>query len=177
MSNAIKAILAERNRQIVDEGFTAEHDDEHVSGELAAAAACYANPMSIVIDGDGIEIGEPNTGTLPLGWPESWDAHWWKPEARRASLIKAGALIIAEIERIDRELNMDRCEACNEALREGDQVYWSTDGGYLHAECLGSDPENFTDSDGNPLKPGDPIPSSFAYGDDGEGAGAEGVSA
>lgn len=34
------------------------------------------------------------------GWP--WSRAWWKPASRRRCLIKAGALILAEIERIDR---------------------------------------------------------------------------
>jgi hypothetical protein len=44
-------------------------------------------------------------------WPPTWGAEWWKPtgahddlNARRRDLVKAGALVIAEIERIDRAL-------------------------------------------------------------------------
>lgn len=33
-------------------------------------------------------------------WP--WDEHWWKSTTRRRDLVKAGALVAAEIERIDR---------------------------------------------------------------------------
>lgn len=102
MIDVIGEIITERRRQIEKENFSQTHDDAHEKFELAAAAACYAYPLSVVIDGHGLEIGFPNPGTLPLGWPESWDASWWKPSGDRRNLIKAAALIIAEIERIDR---------------------------------------------------------------------------
>jgi hypothetical protein len=83
-NKAIEDIANERQRQIEAEGWTPEHDDQHSSGELADAAACYARgkQMSAV-------------------WP--WDEKWWKPGPdRRRQLVKAGALIVAEIERLDR---------------------------------------------------------------------------
>jgi hypothetical protein len=33
-------------------------------------------------------------------WP--WSLHWWKPKSPRRDLIRAAALIVAEIERLDR---------------------------------------------------------------------------
>lgn len=36
----------------------------------------------------------------PRNWP--WHRVWWKPSTRRRNLVKAGALILAEIERLDR---------------------------------------------------------------------------
>lgn len=95
MSKAIDDIIAERERQITQEGWTAEHDDGHDNGELADAAACYA-----------ITSRPRNPGAMMdifMGlWP--WDAQWWKPSPgnRRRDLVKAGALIVAEIERLDR---------------------------------------------------------------------------
>ncbi|MGY9961683.1 ead/Ea22-like family protein [Citrobacter freundii] len=87
---AILDVVAERQRQKTIEGWTPEHDDEHCNGELAMAAVCYIN-----------ETGTVNrNGGKPWGWP--WDASWWKPKTRRRNLVKAGALILAEIERIDR---------------------------------------------------------------------------
>jgi hypothetical protein len=80
---AITEIQAERQRQIEVEGWTPEHDDKHDNGELADAATCYACPS-----------------TRSLIWP--WDEQWWKPTTRRRDLIKAAALIVAEIERLDR---------------------------------------------------------------------------
>ena len=35
--------------------------------------------------------------TPPKEWP--WDAAWWKPATRQRNLVKATALIVAEIER------------------------------------------------------------------------------
>jgi len=32
----------------------------------------------------------------------TWERAWWKPTTRRRDLVKAGALILAEIERLDR---------------------------------------------------------------------------
>lgn len=88
MSKATEDVLAERQRQIMVEGWTLEHDDEHGSGELAEAGACYA----IFADQQGF--------STPAHWP--WDASWWKQAGRRRDLVKAAALIIAEIERLDR---------------------------------------------------------------------------
>ena len=101
-------IAAERQRQIEQEGWTPEHDDQHTDGSLAAAAACYAMPLKIEIDGFGVTISEPDAETdelhagVPIGWPEGWSFHWWKPKDRRADLVRAGALIAAEIDRLDR---------------------------------------------------------------------------
>jgi len=76
-------VLEERARQVSVEGWDPDHDDEvHDDGELARAAACYA-------------LGE--AGDL---WP--WDIRWWKPKDRRRDLVRAGALIVAEIECLDR---------------------------------------------------------------------------
>lgn len=95
---AILDVIAERQRQQSVEGWMPEHDDEHCNGELAMAAVCYIN-----------ETGTVNrNGGKPWGWP--WDASWWKPNARRRNLVKAGALILAEIERIDRAAGIGKGE-------------------------------------------------------------------
>lgn len=86
-------IGAERRRQLQEEGWTEEHDDEHAGGELAMAAGCYALHTAVA------SIRRTVTG-IPLSWP--WDPKWWKPTTSRRDLIKAGALIVAEIERLDR---------------------------------------------------------------------------
>ena len=98
--SVLDEVAAERRRQLTTEGWTAEHDDGHVNGELAMAAACFA------VD-DHLFRAEvrPSTGYaaatsyVPL-WP--WDDAWWKPMDRRQNLILAAALIVAEIERLDR---------------------------------------------------------------------------
>ncbi|WP_224792179.1 hypothetical protein [Pseudomonas aeruginosa] len=87
-------VQAERRRQVEAEGWTPEHDDAHSHGEMARAAACYALAGS----------SAPNDGTaallVSLAWP--WDEQWWKPSTARRDMVKACALGLAEIERLDR---------------------------------------------------------------------------
>lgn len=112
-------IAKERKRQIEKEGWTAEHDDGHSDASLALAAICFAAPERIYIMrqyASGPAFYDP--------WPDSWDERWDKryeygenkrtganypprPETytkqeRLDLLIKAGALIAAEIDRIKR---------------------------------------------------------------------------
>lgn len=89
-SSALADVAAERRRQIEAEGWTPEHDDEHSNGEMALAAACYARHA----------ICPPQLSDVPATWP--WGASWWKPGDPRRMLVKAGALILAEIDRLDR---------------------------------------------------------------------------
>lgn len=100
-SAALSDIAAERRRQIEIEGWTPEHDDRHDTGELARAASCYA--LSASEEGVAVEdfLYDDNGAPLcPRWWP--WDTDWWKPSGDRRDLVKAGALIVAEIERLDR---------------------------------------------------------------------------
>lgn len=97
-------IAAERQRQIDAEGWSPEHDDTHENGELALAGACYAIPD----DGDASEPVRFVTRSLldgkdiPPLWP--WHSSWYKrhPHDRKRELVKAGALIAAEIDRLQR---------------------------------------------------------------------------
>lgn len=88
-------VLVERRRQIEAEGWTPEHDDEHDGGELACAAAAYALDA-----GDKLDQRPPDFWPWYGGRPR--EVRWWKPSDRRRNLVKAGALILAEIERLDR---------------------------------------------------------------------------
>lgn len=95
----IELITAERLRQITAEGWTPEHDDEHGDGQLADAAMCYIGTTTNRYDGYSRMYRE-----VPAAWP--WDDKWWKPAPwpeRIRNLVKAGALIAAEIDRIQRE--------------------------------------------------------------------------
>lgn len=85
-------VLAERRRQVTVEGWTPEHDDAHSNFEMSAAAASYA--LRAPLPHDQGDLG------VPMQWP--WSPKWWKPTDARRDLVKAAALIIAEIERIDR---------------------------------------------------------------------------
>ena len=92
LSPFMQAAIAERFRQIEQEGWSISHDDhEHRAGDLALAGSCYAkyagNPHCVV-------------GTGPVEWP--WAGDWWKPAGFRRDLVKAVALIIAEGEKFDR---------------------------------------------------------------------------
>lgn len=102
---AIEDVLAERKRQIDTEGWTPEHDDQHRGGELVHAASCYALQAVERAWLLGTENGEINyrQDALPRDWPDSWAEEWWKPKNPRRDLVRAAAMLIAEIERIDRE--------------------------------------------------------------------------
>jgi len=117
-------IARERKRQIEGEGWDAEHDDEHTDGSLALAAVCYATPVRL------FKIACGTTVTFEDPWPESWEMKWDKRrfygedredphpagvpigdpadpatytyEERLDLLVKAGALIAAEIDRLNR---------------------------------------------------------------------------
>lgn len=105
-TKALEDIVAERQRQIEGYGWTAEHDDKHNGdGQLARAAGIYA-----VIGGSdktdyrnatgGYSLNDTLRGIMEYYWP--WERSWFKPTNRRRDLVKAGALIVAEIERLDR---------------------------------------------------------------------------
>lgn len=79
-------VQAERRRQITAEGWTPEHDDLYCAAELPRAAAAY------ILNGANDEA--------PAIWP--FVTKWWKPRDARSNYVRAGALILAEIERLDR---------------------------------------------------------------------------
>lgn len=99
MKTGIELIAEERTRQIEVEGWTSDHDDKHANEEMARAAMCYANPI-------------PSEGFITAYWP--WEREWYKPSKyndsklqprkidRVRELVKAGALIAAEIDRLQR---------------------------------------------------------------------------
>ena len=98
---SIGMIAAERRRQVEGESWTGPHDDGHINGELALAAACYAIESAgrgsveyRLGHTGGLEI---NVDALGLYWP--FDRVWWKPGTEIRNLVKAGALIAAEIDR------------------------------------------------------------------------------
>lgn len=94
---AIQLITDERWRQVTDEGWSREHDDGYTRGELAKAAAAYAL-YAVRPENDRRFRG---AGDPPPEW--RWAAQWWKPKDPVADLVRAGALIIAELERLQRQ--------------------------------------------------------------------------
>jgi hypothetical protein len=88
LNSAARDVVSERQRQVSAEGFSLYRDDIYVKGEMANAAAAYATCA-----------GRPRS--LTTLWP--WSQKTFKPSAdRRRDLVKAAALLLAEIERLDR---------------------------------------------------------------------------
>lgn len=82
------AVLAERHRQVAQEGWSHDHDDKHAPTELARAGACYLLHA-------GSKRPDP-----PSEW--RWDERWWKPTDYRRDMVRGCALAIAEGEKFDR---------------------------------------------------------------------------
>jgi hypothetical protein len=100
LSPAVQDIAAERERQMAVEGIMPAHDDTHTQAELPRCAMAYLD----------YNVRRTLSGRLPLPakhaawahWPYE-DDHYFKPtEDLRRNLVKAAALITAEIERLDR---------------------------------------------------------------------------
>lgn len=87
MKSGAELIASERQRQINNEGWNTSHDLKHKKGELAQAAMVYAMPLKIR------SVLQPTKL-----WP--WNLKYWKPGERIDELTKAGALIAAEIDRL-----------------------------------------------------------------------------
>ena len=89
--NGAELITKERRRQIEEEGWSAAHDNLHRDNELAYAAATYILDF-IEPDGDHHKL-----------WP--WRPEDFKPTRSNPirQLVKVGALIAAEIDRLQRE--------------------------------------------------------------------------
>jgi hypothetical protein len=84
-------ITIERQRQIEAEGYSPEHDDEHRDGELMDAGMCYFLY--------GTDRGAFRGDHVPVSWP--W-GDCWKPSTPWRNLVKAGALMRAEKDRLKR---------------------------------------------------------------------------
>lgn len=116
--HVIEEIAKERLRQIEGEGFSLEHDDAIEDGSLASAAAAYAYFASLPwakrqlvhldFDGTIIDPGniDPGAHVLAALWQRPRGA--FKPINKRRDLIKAAAMIVAEIGRIDRARKLTR---------------------------------------------------------------------
>lgn len=104
MKTGIELIAEERQRQIEKEGWTKEHDAVQSRGELLDAARCYiiaSDACHYSKNNDTFKGGyRPGEGT-PDTWP--WEEKYWKPTGDPVrDLVKAGALIAAEIDRIQK---------------------------------------------------------------------------
>lgn len=86
MERALADVIVEREKQRIQWGN--EHDDEHDDGSLAGVASFLAWPT----DGEQSFDMEPPEWAAPLA----------SKHARRQRLVIAAALLLAEIERLDR---------------------------------------------------------------------------
>lgn len=122
------SILAERQRQI-DIEYDAEHDDEHDGGELLRAATVYYRhataPETLEVTDILIENRPdphsprrlvPVIRSIPITWP--WEPKWWKPKTPQRDLDRAGALCLAEIDRLKRAGRPEDCARASEQLFE-----------------------------------------------------------
>lgn len=106
-SDILCEIESERIRQIEMERFTVAHDDDHNALELARAAGAYVQHYFerqwLITDAVTPEAGlrTYRGDPAPDCWP--WDEEYWKPKNPRRDLIRAIALLVAEVERMDRK--------------------------------------------------------------------------
>lgn len=117
MKTGAELIAEERQRQIEKEGWSAEHDEQHTKGELALVAALYASPIQLYkkqnlsTEFSEVSFIDPwpwfdrveNTryGDLSTYEVRAWDKRKQHDKLRR--LVIAGALIAAEIDRLQRQ--------------------------------------------------------------------------
>lgn len=97
LRNGCGLIAEERVRQEQQLGYEPRGDDRHTRGELREAAVSYA-----------MAPAENDDEILGKRWP--WDVTFWERESDERNLVKAGALIAAELDRLHRKFQV----ACNE---------------------------------------------------------------
>lgn len=107
MSRAVQLVCDERDRQKDVEGWSEAHDDEHEDMELSRAAGCY------LLFSESYDV----EGVPPPHWP--WEPQWWKPKDYTRNLVRSGALVLAEIERILRREKRDAAQ--EREVQESDQ--------------------------------------------------------
>lgn len=101
MKTGIELIAEERERQISKEGWTPKHDDEHDSQQISYAAASYIQAGQMRVVSPEQSLRDVTEYIAQMYWP--WGVEWLKvhPDPVR-NLVKAGALIAAEIDRLNR---------------------------------------------------------------------------
>jgi hypothetical protein len=97
--NAISMIEQERMEQLTKHGWTEKHDDQYDMRELALGAAAYClQAAGVGVNAARIWPFAPENFKPRMVSLRQTDAC----EARIGNLVKAGALIVAEIERMRR---------------------------------------------------------------------------
>jgi len=117
MKTGIEIIQEERIRQVSVENYSDQSDDLESKGEMAGAAACYALNACGFSNPHILESIRPPVVSKVRIWP--WAEHYWKPSSQIRDLAKAGALIAAEIDRLqrikERLMNEASCPECKSA--------------------------------------------------------------
>lgn len=105
MKTGVELITEERKRQLEEEGWTPIHDDQHTDGELAQAASVYADMANYHGEFDLMDLSGKAKVLIPRDFKWPWNKKWLKltPNDRVRELTKAGALIAAEIDRLNRK--------------------------------------------------------------------------
>lgn len=106
-SQALIDVLAEMDRQYVTEEHGGEDyspiqdDINNADYQMAWAALSYVYHYVIWPEDHPNSIVRRKTTPAPLTW--KWNSEHWKPKTPRRDLVRAVALLIREIERIDRK--------------------------------------------------------------------------
>jgi hypothetical protein len=93
IGDGLRAIIAERMEQVQKHGFTLARDQNYQPSALVFAGIAYAGRAAEQMRNNDL------WHDAPPSWP--WDAAHWRPGDARANLVKAAALIWAEIDRLD----------------------------------------------------------------------------
>lgn len=96
--NGAQMIAYERERHKTVEGYTAQHDRQHCDLELTRAAECYIDAAKARVR------GLLDYANKPFYWPFE-DATWKPSPSAVKMLVKSGALLAAEIDRLLEEEN------------------------------------------------------------------------
>lgn len=96
--NGVELIAAEREKQ--KSQFPSSHDDTHVRGELIYAGIAYA--LATATMGQGINYHSTKAFIQSMHWPADW-GEFFMDEDPIQNLVKAAALIAAEIDRLHRK--------------------------------------------------------------------------
>jgi hypothetical protein len=86
---SLELVWDERIRQQTEEGYTPAHDDEHTEGQLALLAAAYA-----------LSSRGKYKRTVEIHSVLALDGFSFKPKDPISDVIKAAALLLAELERL-----------------------------------------------------------------------------
>lgn len=152
-------IATERARQVSAEGWTPEHDDQHADFQLAQAARAYlwaARQTSIGLESERLPLDLPTANHNPwngraleagsFAWPVSqwpWESSWWKPsDDPIRNLVKAGALIAAEIDRLQRLKEADASPSQDPITAAVDAQQEACDACPFRVDGINTTPEN-----------------------------------